>query len=142
MKGRRALAAAALLSCGGCVIYQRQRVDEPVPAAALVGLAPGSTLAECLQRLGAPARVFPYRTDGAALLWAWSDHDGWSIRVSLPLQDQLSATFDLDLDDTVSTGCLLWFDGELRLQRWRSGRLGELLPARTRPAGVEDVAGG
>lgn len=141
MKGRAALAAALLLSCAGCVVYSRRQHDEPLPPEAVAGLAPGAGLADCLQRLGAPARVFPHRGDGAALLWAWSDHDGWSIDVSVPLQDQLSASFDVDLDDTESRGCMLWFDGDLRLERWRSGRLGDLLRQRARPAAEPEDAG-
>ncbi|MEO6593259.1 MAG: hypothetical protein ABIP94_00740 [Planctomycetota bacterium] len=35
-------------------------------------------------------------------------------------------------------GCVLWFGADLVLERWRSGRIGELLPDRVRPSVVQD----
>lgn len=136
--GRALLAAVVALSASSCVRYMRYQYDEPLPPAALEALATGQSLTECLQRLGAPARVYEYRGSGAALLWAWRDADAWEIDLSLPLQDQVSASFDLDLAAVEGSGCMLWFDADLRLERWRSGPVGELLVARVRPGAVDD----
>lgn len=132
---RAAAAVLPLLLGPSCVLYLRFRADEPVDAAALGTLRPGTTdLASALAALGAPLRVFEHQGDGIALLWAWRDVDDWSLEVSVPVTDQANANFELDLTDTELPGCMLWFDGALRLERWRRGTLGELLPARVRPS--------
>ena len=137
---RRCAAALALLPWPpACVGYVRYRVDEPMADASLEVLQPGrDDLGACLARLGAPNRVFEYRGDGVALLWVWRDVDDWSLDVSIPLQEDYSASFELDLTDTSLPGCMLWFGPDLALERWRRGTVGELLPARPRPALVAD----
>jgi hypothetical protein len=135
---RQALRLAAVCSAfafaTSCVVYNRTRKDEPVAPDLLAVLRPGQSLDDCMRSLGAPNQCFEYRGDGVAMLWAWSDTDALSVDVSLPLQDQVSASFDLDLADTEAQGCMLWFGPDLRLERWKQGRLGDLLPGRTRPS--------
>lgn len=138
---RRALSAtllATLLGCvlasaSSCVVYDRRRHDEPLAPEVISALQPGQSLDECLRSLGAPRQCFAYRGDGVAMLWAWSDTDALSVDVSLPLQENVSASFDLDLADTEAQGCMLWFGPDLQLERWQQGRLGDLLPGRSRP---------
>jgi len=137
----RALAVGLLSMLSGCIVYDRTRVDEPVPAADFAALASGQELGDCLRRLGAPTHVYEYRGDGMALLWAWQDSDQWSLDVSVPLQDQLSASFDLDVGAVDAQGAMLWFGPDLRLERFRQGRLGDLLPVRTRPSLVDPEHG-
>lgn len=134
-------AGLGMLPFASCVGYVRFQIEEPVSEQALASLAVGQELGDCLARLGAPTHVYEYRGDGAALLWAWSDADDWSADLRVPLQEHVSASFELDLTDTEAVGCMLWFGPDLRLERWRQGRLGELMPVRVRPA-VSDVDGG
>ena len=130
-----------MLSLSACVGYIRFRVDEPIAETALQQLQPGQELGACLALLGAPNQVFEYRGNGMALLWVWRDTDDWSVNLNLPLQDQVSASFELDLTDSALPGCVLWFGEDLRLERWRSGTLGELVPSRVRPSAVEPAGG-
>ncbi|MCA8975379.1 MAG: hypothetical protein KDC98_11710 [Planctomycetes bacterium] len=126
------------LPLGSCTVYMRYRVDEPVPPAALATLRPGqSALGECLEALGAPDRAFEYDCDGVALLWSWLDTHDWSFEVQVPVYDRVSADFQLDLSSDRRQGCLLWFGPDLVLERFRQGRIGELLPGRSRPSAVE-----
>ena len=134
---RRGLWLAVLALLSGCVVYVRSQRDEPLPLAALEDLAPGRSLADCLAALGAPNQVFEHAGDGAALLWSWSDTDDWSVDVSVPVYEQASASFDLDLTDTDQRGLVLWFGPDQRLERWQRGTLGDLLLRRVRPAAIE-----
>jgi len=126
----------ALLACmlTACVSFDRVQVDEPITDAQLAALQPGqSTLQQCLAQLGAPVEVFAYRGDGMALLWVWQDTAGFGLEVSSPFGGWSDAAqFDLDLTDRTLPGWVLWFDGDLRLQRLRRASLGELLPRRVR----------
>jgi len=131
---KRSLLLAALLPLGSCVFYLRSRAEEPVPPAALESLTPGrSTLGDCLDALGAPMHVFEYGVDGMGLLWAWQDVDDWSLDISVPVYEQFSASFDLDVTDLERPGCVLWFGSDLLLERRQSGLVGDILPDRVRP---------
>ncbi|MHC4952819.1 MAG: hypothetical protein ACYTGZ_02940 [Planctomycetota bacterium] len=82
---RAALLLLLLVLLPGCVrfIYRRERVDDPVPEEKMAELTPGRELGECLDLLGAPARVW---TDprGVWLAYIWIDQKGPSISVSVP----------------------------------------------------------
>lgn len=142
---RRAGSLAAAALAAACVTgsYSRERFNEPVPPERLAALAPGvDTLASCLAALGAPNRVFEYRVgpdrgSGAALLWYWRDEPGWGLTVSVPIR-QASARLTIDRLSAELPACVLWFDERLVLERWREGRIGELIPGRLRPAPVLD----
>ena len=75
----------------GCVqgAYNRATVDEPLRPEWLAALQPGrDSLGDCLQRLGAPHRVFEYAVEadgrsGMALLWVWRDIAGFGIDARL-----------------------------------------------------------
>ncbi len=126
----------------GCLTYERTRIDEPVPEESLAVLVDGrSTLGECLQALGAPTAVIEYRGDGMALVYSWQDEDQWGLEVSVPVSDQANLNFNFDLGAADRPGAVLWFGPDLLLERWRQGRLGELLSRRVRPAALEDTGG-
>ena len=122
--------------------YDRAAAGEPIQAAVVAALAPGTdTLASCLQRLGAPNRVVEYRvaadgSSGMALAWFWRDAAGWGLDVSSG-DDAVPGSVSWDSVAAELPGCVLWFGPDLVLERWRSGLLGDLLPARRRPAGVD-----
>lgn len=139
MKGAAAVLLATLAA--GCVQgeYNRITVDEPLREEMVAPLRPGvDTLSQCLERLGAPHRVFEYRvgqdgSSGAALLWLWREAAGWGVEVSGG-SDDASASFSFNLADTELPGCVLWFGPDLVLERWQRGTLGDLLPGRQRPS--------
>lgn len=130
-----------LLPGAGCVTgsYRHVSVDEPIRPEQLVALQPGSAdLCRCLQVLGAPHRVLEYQVAadgraGMALVWVWRDVAGWGINVSAAYDD-VSGNMSFDAQQTDLPGCVLWFDPDLRLEHWRTGTLGDLLPTRRRPA--------
>lgn len=142
----RAFAPLLLAFGSACVTgnYQHVSIDEPVRDEWLAALRPGSdSLTACLQRLGAPHRVFEYRvapdlTSGMALLWFWRDEAGWGVRVSGGARG-VSGSLSLDQLDTELPGCVLFFGPDLVLESWQRGRIGELLKGRRkRPAPVGD----
>lgn len=142
----RALALAGAGVLAGCVTgsYERALRDEPVPAVRLAALVPGrDDLTSCLAVLGAPHRVFEYsvaadRTSGAALLWFWRDASGWGVEVS-SASDNVPGSVSFDFVGADLPGCMLWFDRELVLERWRQGLVGDLVQGRVRPGGVPEA---
>lgn len=139
--GPAPLVLLGVLSLPSCVGYIRFHYDEPIPAAELAQIHAGQDLGECLRLLGAPHQAFEYRGDGMALMWVWRDTDDWSVDIRVPLQEDISASFELDLTDATLPGCVLWFGEDLRLEHWRMGTLGELVPDRVRPSVVESSGG-
>lgn len=146
MNGRTRPAALLLTAlAAGCVngSYNHVSIDEPIRPEQLASLQPGqSDLGSCLRLLGAPHRVLEYRVgpdrnSGLALVWVWRDVAGWGIEVS-GAYDDVSGSLSFDAQQTDLPGCVLWFDAELRLERWRTGTLGDLLPTRRRPAPFAD----
>ncbi len=141
MAVQQALPLLLAALAAGCVqgAYNRATVDEPLRPEWLAELRPGQdSLGDCLQRLGAPHRVFEYAVEadgrsGMALLWVWRDIAGFGIDVSGGTKE-VSGSVSFDLGDAELPGCVLWFDAELRLQQWRTGTLGDLLPGRARPS--------
>ncbi len=140
---RRPVVLSPLLiaALAGCVSgdYARTTFDEPVVTARLELLRPRQDdLGRCLAMLGAPHRVFEYRvapdlTAGMALLWYWREGRGFGIEVSSP-SDDVPGSLSFDLDGLDLPGCMLWFGPDLVLEGWRSGRVGDLLAQRARPA--------
>lgn len=137
------LATAGLL--GGCVTgsWNHVVVDEPIAADVVASLRPGvDTLTECLDRLGAPSRVYEYAvardgSSGMALLWCWRDATGWGLDVSSG-DDNVPGSLSYDGLSTDLPGCVLWFGDDLVLARCRCGTVGELLPGRRRPSAPAD----
>jgi hypothetical protein len=141
MSVRLAACLSPLLVAGGCITgsFERDEQEDPIVAATLAALQPGTdTLGTCLQRLGAPSRVFEYRVEpdgssGMLLLWSWRDDVAWGIEAAGGTDDA-SASVSFDQGAADITGCALWFSRDLRLEAWRRGRIGELLAVRRRPS--------
>jgi len=142
----KAAALLPLLCVGACVTgnYNQVSINEPVDLELLRALEPGKDdLTSCLQKLGAPVdvqeyQVNPDRSSGMALVWFWSHQYGWGLDISAPVGDDASLSFEMDFGGIDLPGCVLWFDERLVLERWREGRVGELLATRRRPAPVLD----
>ncbi|MBL8751299.1 MAG: hypothetical protein JNK78_19235 [Planctomycetes bacterium] len=144
MKAVRPLGALLLLIAAGCVTgeWNRAGLGEPVPRERLEALHRGAdTLGACLASLGAPERVFehdvaPDGSSGVALLWYWRDEAGFGVDVSAG-REEVPGSVSFDFVGVDLPGCVLWFDRDLVLQEWRSGLVGDLLPRRVRPAGLD-----
>ena len=137
------LAACAAATAAGCVqvVYRHRNVEDPVLSGDLAALKPGSDdLGSCLCRLGAPYFVWEYHIDGMALGWVTEDTAGWSLQFSYSFERYFNAGMSFDLAGSDLPGVVLWFDGELRLVKWRRGRMRDLTSGlRHRPAPVEDA---
>ncbi len=144
MTAVRWLAALAPLFAAGCVSgdWNRAGLGEPIARERLDALRRGTdTLGACLASLGAPERVFehdvaPDGSSGVALLWYWRDEAGFGVEVSSG-RDEVPGSLSFDFVGVDLPGCVLWFDRDLVLQEWRSGLVGDLLPRRVRPSGVD-----
>jgi hypothetical protein len=142
-RGAAAAVAAAALLASACVTgsYDHLSINEPLPAGQLAVLRPGEhALTDCLTALGAPNRVFEYRvepdlTSGMALLWIWRETRGFGVQVSGAYKE-VSGSFEYDDSATDLEGCMLWFDRDLVLERWRRGLVGDLVPGQKRPSAV------
>lgn len=144
----RAAAAAAFVAAlaflqAACVRFQYGRIrrEEPIALETLQKLRPGeSDLGRCLAALGAPNFVWEYDGDGMAIAWIWQDKDeiGFSASWS-PFRYAPGASASWQLEDANLPGCVLWFRSDLVLEKWRHGKLDELVPTeRRRPAPVVD----
>ena len=139
-RGILALLPLLLSSCVSFTWYRTHR-DEPSPKNAISALVPGkSTLAECLEALGAPLYLWEYKGDGAALAWGWNDLHWKGITLSIPVYEQTSMSASYDYGAERMKGAVLLFDHDLVLESVRKGWLRDLERemGRRRPAVVED----
>ncbi len=130
---------AALPLASGCVTFgwERKLRDVPHSADSTDELRPGeASLSQCLDRLGAPLYVWEYKRDGMALAWGWLDSEEKGFAVSVPVAEQLSASFSYDRIDARMRGIVLLFDEDLTLEFAQRGYLRDLslAHARRRPA--------
>jgi hypothetical protein len=141
--GRHATALIALLAAlpftSACVTFKWEREMRDVAHAndAIDALHPGeATLSQCLEELGAPLYVWEYKRDGMALAWGWLDNDQKGFTVSVPVAEQLSASFRYDRIDARMRGVVLLFGEDLTLELAQRGYLRDLSLAyqRRRPA--------
>lgn len=131
------VAAAAL--CSGCFRFAWERETRQVPPSkeALADIVAGeTTLAHCLDRLGAPLYVWEYKQNGLALAYGWLEVDNKGVSASVSVAHDMSASFSYDDSDARLRGVVLLFDQDLKLELSKSGYLRDLSLefARRRPA--------
>lgn len=120
------------LVAGGCLNfrYDRTRVNEPIDAAASEALAIGSaTLADVLDRLGAPAIVWPSLDGEVVMAYAWADSSALGLQLSFAfhrLTPAARVSWDDGQDDVPAV--LLRLDGDLVLREIRRGVLRDIAP--------------
>lgn len=134
---RRFLVFVLLL---GCVRgqYTRTTINEPLEDEALASLTPGVGLQACLDKLGAPLRVWETDADGFALAYGWLRDRGWSASVSYSfLEFGPSASISYDDQAKKLRGAVLFFRYDMKLVKVRKGLLSDLLPPRRRPVDPE-----
>jgi hypothetical protein len=134
----RLLLPALLLA--GCVSgqYSRVIVNEPMDGEVITGLEPGTDLQVCLDRLGAPLRVWESEAGQFAMAYGWIRERGWGVRASYsfyPYAPGASINYSDDLKRM--QGAVLWFDHEMSLIKARVGLLSDLIPPRRRPVDVD-----
>lgn len=116
----RLLLLLIFCSSSSCVSvqYGRERLDLPPTEEAIASLVPGTTqLQECLDLLGAPKVVEPTQTgERLTLAWVWNAGSGWGFGVSVPLGEQVNASFQYDDVQSDLPRLQLRFDGEGVLQ--------------------------
>lgn len=143
MRDARAIAAASLLLTGCLSVgWERESRYAPVPDGAIVRLEEGRTeLGECLATFGAPLWVWEHPAgedgDGAALAYGWYMQRDLGFRVSVPVTEHYSGSFDYDRIDRRMRGLVLFFDHEWKLAYWRTGFLSDLVDVERRPTSVE-----
>jgi len=134
-----ALLPAVLLA--GCVTvrFDRRRAFEPIADEILDDLrARRADLGTCLATLGAPVLVYEQPDDGMAIAYAWLDHFGWGIDVSVSFRG-VSVSGDYDADLRKVQGAVLFFDRDLHLVELERGWIRDFLRQphrRQRPAAV------
>jgi hypothetical protein len=125
--------------CAGClsVTWERESRYSPATSGAIAHLEPGkSGLGECLADLGAPLWVWEHVEAGrpaAALAYGWFDERDFGVRVSVPVTENYSASFDYDQIDERMRGLVLFFDEHWVLTSWRTGLLRDLSREARRP---------
>ena len=136
-----------LALCASCVTFswERESRHAPVPDVAIARLQAGrSDLDQCLAEFGAPLWVWEHVERGspaAALAYGWFDERSLGMRVSVPVSEQFSASFDYDQIDQRMQGLVLFFDEHWKLASWRKGLLRDLTQeARRPPAALEEDA--
>ena len=128
---QRAVTAAALLFCGGCVRFNYQRISsgEPVHPHLLSRLqTEGTTLGDCLRTLGAPTIVFSSDGDSTTTLaWTWLNELGVSVRASYPFAEVRAASPNFTFEGNVADmkGVIAIFDRDWQLVTIRQGHLSD-----------------
>jgi hypothetical protein len=127
----RVLALCALVLCASSCIgfrWQRDRRYMPLDGQALELLVPGETaFASVLAAYGAPLVVREFKTFGVELASGWSDTDDWTVDVSIPVDQNASASVNFNQIGAELFGVVLLFDEDLLLVTVRRGYLRELL---------------
>ena len=84
-----------------------------------------------LEVLGAPIYLWALGDEGsqgAALVWAWSERTLWGLNVSVPLTDVASGSFEYQNGRADFDALVLFFDNDWRVVTWPRGKLAQLLP--------------
>jgi len=97
-------------------------------------------MAVCLETLGAPIWVWETSGGHPALAWGWLEERDLGVRISVPLADSASASFNYNDVDSRMQGLVLFFDSEMNLSATRRGLLSDFTEGgrRRRPALVAD----
>lgn len=125
----RILALLGLALCTSCVAYSyhRHATYEPVSEAAIKALEIGkSDIGDALSRLGAPLYVWEGVADAVVLAYGNENRREHGFKVSVPLFEQTSASFNYDDIASRLEGYVLVFDADLKLKIVRAGLLREL----------------
>lgn len=135
----------ALTWASGClsVEWSRSSRQSPPPEGALESLQVGATtLKDALDLLGAPLDAYEHRETGIALAYGWHQADSKGLRVSVPVYERASASFDYSRSKQGLKGLLLLFGEDLRLTAIREGWLEDLTSGfeRQPPAVLDDEA--
>lgn len=134
------LAAAPLASGCFSFAWRHETRNTPPASGSFDELRPGeASLAQCLERLGAPLYVWEYKGNGVALAYGWLESDEKGFALSVPVAQDLSASASYDDRDTRMRGVVLLFAPDLTLELVKQGNLSELSIAfeRRRPAPAE-----
>ena len=131
------VAWCAALLVSSCVQAQFERNNQlrPVVEEDLLQFVPGETkLDDCLAVLGAPLFVRERQTYGAELAYGWFHQTDWGLSVSLPVAENVSASFNYDELDEKLRGVVLLFDEDWTLEVVRTGYLRDLVAREVTPA--------
>src|SRR5262245_11406358 len=96
--------------CASCVSFtwERESRNSAISQASITRLeAGGIGLEECLAELGAPLWVWEHVEAGrpaAALAYGWFDERDFGLRISVPVTENTSASFDYDQIDSRMKG--------------------------------------
>ncbi|QDU67776.1 hypothetical protein [Engelhardtia mirabilis] len=138
-----ALALGLALPTTGCLrlAYRRSMVDEAPDPTKLETLQAGDSLAVCLETLGAPTLIWGLGDDGAegfAAVYASTLRGGWGLNASAPLGKSASGSLEFQTQNLDLDAVVLFFDLDWGLERWREGKLANLLPANLNEITIDD----
>lgn len=137
------LAACATVPLTGCIQlrWTARNIENAVSPTAVESMWPGTdTLQTALGKLGAPHYVWEYHGEGMALAWVHQQEVDFGMRVSYSVSRGPSASFRFDDSQLDVPGVVLWFDGQLVLEKVRKGNLRDLTEELSRrPASVEEI---
>ncbi len=132
---RTKFALCLLLALSSCVVvnWSRDSWASPTPPATVAELEAGvTTLAQVLDRLGAPLQVWEHQREGLVLAYGWRQLGGQGVRVSAPVYRGTSVSFDYTQSEQGLRGVLLFFDADWRLEKVSEGWLSDLTQAMRR----------
>ncbi|MEZ6020581.1 MAG: hypothetical protein R3F17_10910 [Planctomycetota bacterium] len=124
------LAGSVCLLAPACLSGSMNRVDRQGQPTAehLEACVPGqSSMTECLEALGAPLVVRPYKKNSIELIWGWQRSRFWSLTLSVPIADRGDSSLSFARGMQGAHGLTLRFDAQGRLFERREGRLKDLL---------------
>lgn len=127
-----------LCSCLSGNLGRTEHYELVPPHSSASWVAGQTTLQDCLSQLGAPIDVWESPTGGSVMAWYGSDISGWSLTMSVPVGQALSASASYSDIQDVDRGVVLFFDPGWVLTTWSEGEIAELVrEGRRRPSVVE-----
>lgn len=135
-----------MMPLAGCIQlrWTARNAEDKLSSAALESMWPGTdTLGSALAKLGAPHHVWEYHGEGMALAWVHQEEHELGFRVSYSFSRGPNASFRFDDSQLDVPGVVLWFDGQLQLEKVRQGNLRDLTEELSRrPASVDEIGAG
>jgi hypothetical protein len=127
----------APLFLSGCLTFLNTATNEPVNPDDVNALAVGTDLQVCMDRLGAPIRVWETTPDRFAIAYGWRAEHRWRLSLGWEVATFVRPSITIDNEARKLRGAVLWFDEDMKLVKAKMGLLSDLLPPRRRPNDVQ-----
>ncbi len=121
----------------GCLTFLNTATNEPVNPDDVNALVAGTDLQVCMDRLGAPIRVWETTPGRFAIAYGWRAEHRWRLSLGWEVAAFVRPSITIDNETRRLRGAVLWFDEDMKLLEAKMGLLSDLLPQRRQPNDVQ-----